>query len=200
MRRDDDQAIERLLTGGSGPDDPRVVAAVGQLRALAQRPVTGARAEDHIARAASEAGARSPSGTSGTNVVPIWPRKRSTPVRQLVAVAAAFLVLVTGLGAAGALPDAIQSELADIVRPLGIDLPDAQPGGDDDDDGTRGRGERPVTPDPTSAPIELPGPPGSVPGPPPTGPPPGTPTGPAQDPGPPPGTPAGPPEGAGPPG
>ena len=199
MRRDDDQTIERLLAG-SGDDDV-LTATLAELRALGHAPIAGLQADRHVAAAARAAHA---SNADTGVVIAFRPSRRPSPARQLVAVAAALFVLVFGLSAAGALPDPIQSGLASLVRPLGIHLPDPDhPDRGDNRDGHDGPGGAPVeTPDPSTPPTSVPGPPDGRPGPPETGPPAPPTTGPPSGipTGPPPGTPTGPPEAPGPPG
>src|SRR6476659_7055281 len=58
------------------------------------------------------------------------PRSR-VRMRYLVAALVASFVAVSGLAAAGALPDALQRQVSSVVSHLGIDLPSPAPAHDD---------------------------------------------------------------------
>lgn len=164
MRRDDDQTIERLLAGDG--DEDALAAALAELRARGHVPIAGLEAERHITAAARAA--RAASADLGM-VLTIPPSGRRSRARRLVAVAAALFVSVSGLSAAGALPGAVRSGLASLVRPLGILLPDPDRSDrerrSDVPDATSVATSDPLTPLPrVPAPLEgSPGPPGSGP-------------------------------------
>jgi hypothetical protein len=89
-------------------------------------------------------------------VVPfVRPRSR-VRMRYLVAALVASFVAVSGLAAAGALPDSLQRQVSSVVSHLGIDLPSPAPAHGDDQphvpSGTNGSDRSARTPNSTSAP------------------------------------------------
>src|SRR6188472_498125 len=65
-------------------------------------------------------------------VVPFARRRSRMRMRYLVAALVASFVAVSGLAAAGALPDSLQRQVSSVVSHLGIDLPSPAPAHGDD--------------------------------------------------------------------
>jgi hypothetical protein len=104
----DTQLLERLTTAYETVDAPVPSAALLRLM-----DAGGAVADDGDARDAV--------------VIPFAAPRPRMRMRYLVAAMVASFVALSGLAAAGALPDSIQHGVSSVVSHLGIDLPNPQP-------------------------------------------------------------------------
>ena len=119
----DDWTVERLLRGAVSPDDaPPGYGGVATLLDAARteaRTAPAARAEDTIAAMVAAAG-RAPA-------IAVVPRRRSVRAKVATAASAGVLAL-SGVTAAGALPNAAQQHVSTVLAKVGIDVPEGNGG------------------------------------------------------------------------
>lgn len=150
----DDRDAEELLAGGPGDGSP-LAAFVAQLRDSATAPVPEVGPElaavFAVGLTSTEKGdlpVTAASNADGPGFqaagLPKWRRRRmfstflGTLLGKLVVGGVAAAAATGALGAAGALPDPVQSAVSDVVSVVGVDLP--HPGEDSDAPGTGQQG------------------------------------------------------------
>jgi hypothetical protein len=106
----DTQLLERLASAYETLDAPPASSALAELL-----DAGGATVDD---------------GTRDAVVIPLSTPRPRMRMRYLVAAMVASFVALSGLAAAGALPDSIQHQVSSVVSHLGIDLPNPQPAHD----------------------------------------------------------------------
>ena len=130
---------EKMLSGSLHPEDaPPELAPVAALLLAASRPIVASdktRDDRTVAAMVSAVGTgAAAAGTSSLQAGPERPRRKFLRTKLVGALAAAMLLLGTGLAFAGALPPAMQNTAAHLLGAVGIHVPrsgDGQPSGRD---------------------------------------------------------------------